>query len=38
MPVSTKPSRWGEPMRHSLDELEAFDAIAAIKVGNGKQP
>lgn len=27
MSVSTKQSRWGEPMRHSLSELEAFDAM-----------
>ena len=27
MTVSTKKSRWGEPMRYSLNELEAFDAM-----------
>ena len=27
MTVSTKKTRWGEPMRYSLDELEAFDAM-----------
>ena len=27
MTASTKPSRWGEPMRYQLNELEAFDAM-----------
>jgi hypothetical protein len=30
MPVSTEKSRGGQPMRHSLDELEAFDAMRAF--------
>jgi hypothetical protein len=30
MPASTKKSRWGDPMRHSLNELEAFDAMRAF--------
>jgi hypothetical protein len=28
--VSTKQSQWGKPMRHTLTELEAFDAMLAF--------